>query len=249
MLLYVRGEARQVWLRQATSAEIPVQFVDIEGAPILFDELKTNVPLGEINGIDIKQLPMPQGYVAPADSLRFAKHIDAGPGVPPRAQIVTSTAPDAAALRLGAGNELEQWNPNTGWRPSGLDEEVAIGSRHVLAVLPQTGVAEPTPAGAQEVAVFDQTGFAVGQTVVFDPGGPHQEEAVVVGFGSLLLDRPLGFAHDPGEMVTVKPLPATLPRTGGAHAPATGTVAGTLLAAGLALAALARRRRRSARVA
>lgn len=242
MLLYVNGEARQVWLRQVTSAEIPVQFVDIEGAPILYDELKTNVPLGEIKGIDVKQLPMPQGYVAPSDSLRFANNIDRGPGVPPAAQLVTSTAPDAAALRLGAGNELEQWNPNTGWRPSALDNEVAAGKRTTLFVLPQTGVSQPTPAGATEVAVFDQAGFLVGQTVVIDPGGAHQEEAVVIGFGSLVLDHPLRFAHDPGEMITVKSLPATLPKTGAKHTPQTGATAGALLAAGLTLLGLSRRR-------
>jgi hypothetical protein len=57
-------------------------------------------------------------------------------------------------------------------------------------------------AGDTTVEVASNDGFAVGDEVEVGEGTDHAETAVVTGFGSLLLDRPLQFDHAVDELVT-----------------------------------------------
>jgi len=69
-------------------------------------------------------------------------------------------------------------------------------------------------AGATELPVASQAGFEVGQVVVLDGGTPKEEKKKIVGFGPLLFDSPLAFAHSPGATVTADTMPHTVDSSG-----------------------------------
>lgn len=118
--------------------------------------------------------------------------------------------PDAVVARLGPGNRFETWMQGPGWTQ--LTDTAHDGD--MLPTLPQTSVASATPAGATQLAINDlgtiapdwpedTSWFRAGDKVVVNPGGANEETATVIGLGSLLLDAPLRFSHEPGEMVSV----------------------------------------------
>jgi hypothetical protein len=49
--------------------------------------------------------------------------------------------------------------------------------------------------GTRILVVSNQQGLAVGDTIILNPGGPTEESAVIVGFGSVFIDRDLRFDH------------------------------------------------------
>jgi hypothetical protein len=57
--------------------------------------------------------------------------------------------------------------------------------------------------GERRIEVNANEGFKLGDTIQINPGGANQEEAVITGFGSLILDRPLTFEHQPGEEIQI----------------------------------------------
>lgn len=59
----------------------------------------------------------------------------------------------------------------------------------------------PAAKGTNEVGVESNDGFAIGDRVAVNPGQPNEDTAAVIGFGSLILDRPLVFDHEAGEAV------------------------------------------------
>jgi surface-anchored protein/uncharacterized repeat protein (TIGR01451 family) len=59
------------------------------------------------------------------------------------------------------------------------------------------------------LAVVSNNGFAVGDTIVINPGGSTEETHSVAGIGSLILAQPLLFSHDAGEVIKKVTLPPT----------------------------------------
>lgn len=53
--------------------------------------------------------------------------------------------------------------------------------------------------------VSDQSGFAVGDAIVINPGGANEETKIIAGFGSILLASPLEFDHTTGEPIQKVP--------------------------------------------
>jgi len=164
--------------------------------------------------------PTRPGYVVPKTWVLIDARCGGQPTQPPSqtralppgsstgiCKIVFDDAPSTPILRQEAIGELEQWDEGTGWKPYDYTGINPIKTK------PQTAVSADTPAGATRLPIFDQNDlgvdpqtndwFHVGDTVVLDPGGPHQESVKVTGFGSLLLDRPLQFEHLAGELVSV----------------------------------------------
>lgn len=74
-----------------------------------------------------------------------------------------------------------------------------------VPVASATTVSEAAAAGATRVGVSNHDGFSVGDAVAIDPGTASEDTARVVGFGSLLLDRPLRFDHPAGALVVRLP--------------------------------------------
>ena len=112
---------------------------------------------------------------------------------------------------------IEEWNPSSRvWVTSGLTT-----TNGLLHVSPQTATGA-APAGSRELPIAkpsdlglapDVPWFHVGDQVVVDPGGPNQQIATVVAFGSLILDRPL--THDILAGTTVAMIAqGGLPKTG-----------------------------------
>ena len=64
-----------------------------------------------------------------------------------------------------------------------------------------TELTEPADEGDTVLEVDSNGPFAVGDPVLINPGEANEEMAVVAGFGSLVLERPLQFDHDAGEPV------------------------------------------------
>ena len=62
-----------------------------------------------------------------------------------------------------------------------------------------------TAAGATTIPVTSNNGFAIGNVVLVGGGTAVAESARIVGFGSLILDRPTRFAHPAGTEVVVMP--------------------------------------------
>jgi nitrous oxidase accessory protein NosD len=72
------------------------------------------------------------------------------------------------------------------------------------------GTSAAVPAGATVVPVTSNTGFAIGDAVAIEAGTPSEDRARIVGFGSLILDRPLRFAHPAGSTIEVLPAATNL---------------------------------------
>ena len=56
-------------------------------------------------------------------------------------------------------------------------------------------------AGSQTIEVSSTNGFYVGNNIKINPGGVNEEDNVITGFGSMLLQNPLQFDHSVGEIV------------------------------------------------
>ncbi len=78
----------------------------------------------------------------------------------------------------------------------------------------ETVLTATAPAGASALEVASTLGFAPGDLVRINPGGPTQEDNTVVGLGSLLLGVPVRFSHQAGERVvrlSGTPTPSSTP--------------------------------------
>jgi len=72
----------------------------------------------------------------------------------------------------------------------------------------------PAAAGDDELDVLDSSIFTVGDAIVIDPGTSNEERRSVTGFGSILIDAPLAFAHGVGtEIVLAVPVTSTTTST------------------------------------
>lgn len=56
-------------------------------------------------------------------------------------------------------------------------------------------------AGSQTLEVSSTTGFYIGDNIKINPGGVNEEDNVITGFGSMLLQNPLQYDHSIGENV------------------------------------------------
>jgi hypothetical protein len=59
--------------------------------------------------------------------------------------------------------------------------------------------------------VLSTSGFAVGDSIVIDQGASNAEVSQISGFGSILLESPLHFAHQSGESVDLTTAPTPTP--------------------------------------
>ncbi len=66
-------------------------------------------------------------------------------------------------------------------------------------VLSGTLMLVDTPAGEDEIDT--DSSIPIGNEIEIDPDGAHPEVRIVVGHGSLILDRPLSFAHSAGTVI------------------------------------------------
>jgi len=60
---------------------------------------------------------------------------------------------------------------------------------------PPGQLSAPALAGQNVIQVTNQAEFAVGEVIVIDAGTPIEETRTIVGFSSIILDRPLLFDH------------------------------------------------------
>jgi hypothetical protein len=115
---------------------------------------------------------------------------------------VIATRAGAAALSFS----LQTTMPDPAFRYFTTTATGPGGTSELSACTPLgtgTSVSSAAPAGTRRVEVASNDGFAVGDVVAVNPGGATAEMAVITGFGSLVLDRPLRFDHAAGEVVTV----------------------------------------------
>lgn len=67
-----------------------------------------------------------------------------------------------------------------------------------------TMLKSPAEAGDTALDVLDSSVFTVGDAVLVDPGTSIEERRLVTGFGSILVDEPLAFAHGVGAAVVLE---------------------------------------------
>ncbi|MCW5889144.1 MAG: hypothetical protein KIT14_01190 [bacterium] len=67
-----------------------------------------------------------------------------------------------------------------------------------------TMLKSPAAAGDAELDVLDSSIFTVGDAVLVDPGTSSEERRFVTGFGSILIDQPLAYAHGVGAAVVLE---------------------------------------------
>jgi len=61
---------------------------------------------------------------------------------------------------------------------------------------------DPVAKGAKKLPTVSNSDFEIGQELVIDAGTPLEESNRIKGFGSLILEFPLQFAHDVGAVAT-----------------------------------------------
>ena len=64
-----------------------------------------------------------------------------------------------------------------------------------------TTITADVVAGNQSLEVSSTNGFYIGDNIRINPGGVNEEDNIITGFGSLLLQNPLQFDHSIGEVV------------------------------------------------
>jgi hypothetical protein len=103
----------------------------------------------------------------------------------------------------GAGYSISGGTGTTGGTGAMVEEP---GTETFVA---KAYLATSVPAGSVRVPMQDaqKKGFKVGQTVLFGTGR-KQETRIIIGFGSIILDRPLTFSHPPGTMIEALALPS-----------------------------------------
>jgi probable HAF family extracellular repeat protein len=71
-----------------------------------------------------------------------------------------------------------------------------FGTNLVISIL----TADATT-GTQVIEVSTTTGFSIGDNIKINPGGENEEDNIITGFGSMLLQNPLQYDHFIGEVV------------------------------------------------
>jgi len=91
----------------------------------------------------------------------------------------------------------------------------AAGCSAVGARLPASTMLEvAAAAGAPLIQPLSQQGFHIGDTIRLNPGGPNEEDNVITGIGSFVLQTELLHSHDAGEAIAkVLEVPDYVPQT------------------------------------
>ena len=113
---------------------------------------------------------------------------------------------DGLNLSTARGGELTPLTPGSAAAPPASSLQQIRERAVARAVLE-----ESLPIGMNTIPMFDAEGkgFKIGQKVIIGTG-QFAEERYVVGFGSLVLDRPLQYSHGPGEIILgINPTTAT----------------------------------------
>ncbi|MBL9174497.1 MAG: carbohydrate-binding protein [Verrucomicrobiales bacterium] len=141
-----------------------------------------------------------------------------GSRIPVRGGVARASEPGATELaaalaKLTAdGYRVEPPTPPPGsaggqWRPT---PAARLQEGGVLRLAPLTYLTEDLPAGASVLPSLslrdlgmdaDSSFFAVGDTVVIDPGGPNEEIATLMSAHPLTLSRPLTSQKQTGDMI------------------------------------------------
>lgn len=140
------------------------------------------------------------------------------PWMPARSGLARADDPAAVALRdaltrlTAEGYRFESPTPPPGasggqWRSTPA-AQLHVGCEMRLA--PMTFLAEDAPAGSSALPTLslrdlgmdsDSPYFAVGDTVVIDPGGPNEETAILMSVDPMTLSHPLASPKQVGDMV------------------------------------------------
>jgi hypothetical protein len=65
----------------------------------------------------------------------------------------------------------------------------------------KTTLSAEVPVGSTTLPVVSQQGCAIGDHVSINPGGSTEERAIIMGFGSIIIDQPTKNVHHTGEVV------------------------------------------------
>jgi len=84
---------------------------------------------------------------------------------------------------------------------NGVNSYLPYISRSKPDELAQTTLASAVKAGENTLTVSSTAGFGFGDRVKINPGNATEEEGIIVGFGSLTLEKGLKYNHNPGEVV------------------------------------------------
>ena len=137
-----------------------------------------------------------------------------GPGTLARAgepEVAAALNASLAGL-IADGYQIEPPTPPPGaaggrWRPTPADR---LRNGDEVRLAPLTYLTDDLPAGASVLPILtlrelgmnpDSSFFAVGDTVVLDPGGPNEEFGTLVSVQPLTLSRPLASRKEIGDMV------------------------------------------------
>ncbi|WP_438354302.1 PKD domain-containing protein [Microbacterium sp. CJ88] len=235
LVMVVNGEAYAVKINGATTRfDIGANraFIDFVGAPAAVDPFAARPSFAQVL---LNQL---EPYLLPA---MFLKSLLSDPAAF-HGQPITTTE-GGKIVRLTLQGSVESWTLAGGWQPD--PDAAALARSGKLRLAPQSLVTTTTSAGATRVELLsaDQVAmagdwFVPGDRVVIDPGGPHQETAVVSALGSLIFATGLTQPHTRGEVVaSLGPVgaavdPGTGGGPGGAGAGASGSGSGSTTATG-----------------
>ncbi|MBJ7471981.1 MAG: PKD domain-containing protein [Solirubrobacteraceae bacterium] len=209
----------------------------------------THVPRGAhpiplVDFAEIQAAQYQQAAVRKAQKL--APTIEDGPTVG-SCKVTYSTSPQAQPLILTGSGQVARVTGGVGGAPVAIQVADDLTSAcfgppdgsgapkpSELIVSPMTQVIGGSQPGATEIEVDETAGSAaksvgdgalqVGQEVVIGAGTDHAEVRTITGFNSIIVDRPLEFAHEDGEAIVVVSTPApTGPGGGGGPSPGGGS--------------------------
>lgn len=221
LLIYVGGEARVGWfdpdkvatLIRGTDTDPLASMVWLKGGPNNLDAIaKRQIDLRQ-KLVDPLSQPTPQGHVKVETEVRTAlRRANQAARVTKNAAeiqktadryatcaITVSRAPRAAAAVWRMSDRLQKRQADGTWVDAEPGADCDGGD---IIVLPETAILTDILAGVtvlpiiEELLGFDwKDMFRVGDCITIDAGLPNEESACIVEHGSLVLDRPLKYAH------------------------------------------------------
>lgn len=199
LVMVVNGEAYAVKINGATTRfDIGANraFIDFIGAPAAVDPLPALPSFAQVLLDNVPDLLLPGMF------LRALLH---QPGAAFGGQPITVTE-GGEIVRMTPQGAVQSWTLTGGWKDD--PDAAARAARGELTLAPQSLITTTTTAGAHRVELMGQgevgmsgDWFDPGDSVVIDPGGPHQEVATVTAIGSLIFATGLTQPHAPGEVV------------------------------------------------
>ncbi len=206
LIVYVNGERRVGWFHptRTITGENPLKhFMWLDGGTADVDNVvrfQRDLRGTLDNPADVNPpLVKPSSSLVREAMLRSSN--DTGSDLIAACAIETARS-GGTLFRLSRAAGFERRTDSGSWVDA--DPTAACGDGGGVVIMPETFLTGSASPGDTVLHIIEdlldydwKDMFRIGDQVIIDPGTPQEEHRIVTGHGSLILDRPLNYPHDP----------------------------------------------------